>query len=496
MSNFAGVTFEDRIVTPSCDGIVRRAMFTDGILSGCVFSHSGATLTMSAGSLVICGRQIRHTAPTSWPVTDATSGFARLVLTIDLSRTSTVNDFDQVSAEVQYATAQDGFSRLVSGDVNAAGIKYQAVLCVVSLGAGGITGIVSSLPQAGANSRAGLVYASAGSSGSSLALPRGQQVKIPLSQWKVKSEDGFSFSDGGIKLPMDGVILLMASVYFEGISTTSPANVGPYVHLNGVEVAGHLTYSQTISAVHMAPVLIPVEKGDVLTLHGRNVTRDGVCLPSAKMTALSLCYLTEGIPEVEDDNSGGSGGPGNNPSGGGSGSTQVPCTGISLNTFGIEFASKVTSVVGMQQTITATVTPANCTEKVIWTSSDNTVATVDNGVVTAGRNGQCIITVTCGAYSATCSVSVNGKQVKCTGITLDKTAIMFSKPMGGSTVGKQQTLTATVTPENCEEKVYWESSDTSVATVDNGVVTVTGSGGSCVITAYCGGYSATCDVTT
>lgn len=290
MSNFAGVTFAEQIVTPSDDGAVYNAIFSDGVLSGCGFSYSGATLTMAAGMLMISGRQIRHTAASSWPVVDAVSGYARLVLTIDLTQASTADDFRQVSTEVQYAAALDGFSSLAAGDINAAGTRYQAVLCVVSLGAGGITGIVSALPVA-APKAAAAAYASAGGTGDNLALPKDAKVSISLNAWKVRSSEDFSFSGGGIRVPRAGNVLLFASVYFNSPSEANPANVGPYVHLNGAEVAGHLTYSQSVSAVHLAPVIVPVNAGDVLTLLARSANRDGSCIPGAKMTTLTVVYL-------------------------------------------------------------------------------------------------------------------------------------------------------------------------------------------------------------
>lgn len=290
MSNFAGVTFAEQIVTPSDDGVVYNAILSDGVLTGCGFSYSGATLTMAAGLLILRGRNIRHTAASSWPVVDAVSGYARLVLTIDLTQASTVDDFNQISTEVQYATALDGFSSLQQTDINAAGTKYQAVLCVVSLGTGGITGIVSALPVSAPRASAS-AYASAGGLGDSLALPKDQKVSVPLSQWKVRSGEEFSFSGGGIRVPRAGNVLLFASVYFNSPTEAAPANVGPYVHLNGAEVAGHLTYSQSVSAVHLAPVIVAVQAGDVLTLLARSANRDGSCIPSAKMTTLTVLYL-------------------------------------------------------------------------------------------------------------------------------------------------------------------------------------------------------------
>ena len=146
-ANFSGVTFAQQRVTPIDDAIIRRAMLEDGTLTGCRFSYSGSTLTMAAGQLIVCGRQIRHAASENWAVVGASSGYARLLLTIDLTRSATKDTFDQVNVSVEYASSQEGFLPLVQEDINAAGITYQIQLCVVSLGASGITGIVSQLEQ-------------------------------------------------------------------------------------------------------------------------------------------------------------------------------------------------------------------------------------------------------------------------------------------------------------------------------------------------------------
>lgn len=142
---FTGATFAMQRVAPTDDAIVRRAMLTDGILCGCTLSCSGTTLTMGAGQLMICGRQIRHVADQNWPITGATNGFARLVLSVDLTRTATKDTFDQVVTEIEYATSQNGFADLAQEDINNGASIYQVPVCVVSLGAGGITGIVEML---------------------------------------------------------------------------------------------------------------------------------------------------------------------------------------------------------------------------------------------------------------------------------------------------------------------------------------------------------------
>ena len=82
----------------------------------------------------------------------------------------------------------------------------------------------------------------------------------------------------------------------------------------------------------------------------------------------------------------------------------VAVTGVTLD------KSEVSITVGKTATLTATITPSNATNKnVSWTSSDEGVATVENGVVTAVAEGSATITVTTedGKYSASCEVTVS-----------------------------------------------------------------------------------------
>lgn len=164
MSNFTGVTFAQQKVLPSDDAIIRRSILSDGVLHGCELSYSGSTLTMGAGQLLICGRQIRHPSAQNWAVTDATSGFARLVLTVDLTRTASKEVFDQVVESIQYATSQDGFPYLNQTNINTFGSVYQIAVCTVSLGAGGITGIVDQIGPCEAVGGGGLNFKVVGGS--------------------------------------------------------------------------------------------------------------------------------------------------------------------------------------------------------------------------------------------------------------------------------------------------------------------------------------------
>ncbi len=80
----------------------------------------------------------------------------------------------------------------------------------------------------------------------------------------------------------------------------------------------------------------------------------------------------------------------------------MPVTGVALNKSTMELQ------VGKTETLTATVTPENASEPgVTWTSSDATVATVnENGVVSAVAKGTATITATAGGKSAACTVTV------------------------------------------------------------------------------------------
>ena len=72
-------------------------------------------------------------------------------------------------------------------------------------------------------------------------------------------------------------------------------------------------------------------------------------------------------------------------------------------------ASEITLSVGETATLTATVYPANATEKTVtWTSSDRSVATVSkSGQITALAEGSATITASAGGKTAACEVTVS-----------------------------------------------------------------------------------------
>ena len=80
--------------------------------------------------------------------------------------------------------------------------------------------------------------------------------------------------------------------------------------------------------------------------------------------------------------------------------TPVAATGISLN------QTTAVLAVGEGLTLNATVEPADATTETIWSTSDESVATVENGVVTALKAGVVTITATNNGLTATCTVVV------------------------------------------------------------------------------------------
>ncbi len=97
----------------------------------------------------------------------------------------------------------------------------------------------------------------------------------------------------------------------------------------------------------------------------------------------------------------------------------VAVTGVTLN--------KATTSIekGATETLTATVSPDNATDKTVtWTSSDTNIASVDNsGVVTAVAAGSATITASAGGFSATCTVTVTEPVAESRTLTLDKTTL-------------------------------------------------------------------------
>ena len=138
----------------------------------------------------------------------------------------------------------------------------------------------------------------------------------------------------------------------------------------------------------------------------------------------------------------------------------------------------------------ATITPPDAeNEPIVWSSSDNTIATVDQkGLVTLRKSGT--VTIICTAkndasLAASCRITI---LQAVTGIKLDQSNITMN-------VGETFRLTYVLTPANASNvAVTWISTNNAVASVDkNGQVSAKGVGqASILLKTTDGGYIATC----
>lgn len=151
---------------------------------------------------------------------------------------------------------------------------------------------------------------------------------------------------------------------------------------------------------------------------------------------------------------------------------------VKVSRITLSASTGLTLTKGQTQKLTATVAPANATNKAVtWKTSDKNVATVsENGLVTAVGGGDATITCTAKDGSnvkATCKVTV----------TVPVSGIQLSQTSAALTVGDTLTLTKTIYPSDAtNQAVTWTSSSDAVASVDsNGKITAK-TAGSAVIT--------------
>ena len=171
--------------------------------------------------------------------------------------------------------------------------------------------------------------------------------------------------------------------------------------------------------------------------------------------------------------------------------TTVPVTGIALN------KKTLTIEVNNTEQLTATVLPADATNKdYIWGTSNNNVTVVD-GLVTGVSEGTVYVfaTITDGntVFADTCSVTVTAAKpepIPVAGVSLDVANLSLEVNQTGQ-------LTATVMPANADNQtVYWASDDNGIATVSSaGLVTGVAEGRTTItVVTEDGSFTATCNV--
>lgn len=164
----------------------------------------------------------------------------------------------------------------------------------------------------------------------------------------------------------------------------------------------------------------------------------------------------------------------------------VAVTSVTLDAASMELLE------GESYTLTATISPSNAdNQKIIWASSNVSVVSVKEGVVTALKAGKATITAKSddGGKTATCEITVNAKVYPVENVSLNRTSVELTE-------GEEITLTATVKPDNATNKsVTWSSSDPSVAEVVDGKVAALAPGSATVtVKTDDGGMVATCAI--
>lgn len=164
---------------------------------------------------------------------------------------------------------------------------------------------------------------------------------------------------------------------------------------------------------------------------------------------------------------------------------KVPITSVEID------SENVTLPRGNNKTLSVIVNPSDTTEnkKVTWTSSDNSIATVDaNGVVTAVDAGTVTITAKVGSKTDKVKVTVI---VPITEFTIADSETEIIK-------GETKALTTTINPSDTTEDttITWTSADTSIATVDStGKVTGVAEGTAKITGTLKNGKKVECSVT-
>lgn len=142
---------------------------------------------------------------------------------------------------------------------------------------------------------------------------------------------------------------------------------------------------------------------------------------------------------------------------------KVPVTGVDI------LSNSISLEVGKTDTIPYAIYPSNCSDKKVnWTSSNDSIALVDDGVVTGVSVGDAIITITTndGGFTDNITVTVVNPVIHVDSVSLDKNEADIE-------VNQHLQLNATVLPSDASDKsVTWSSSNNAIAEVDsNGLVT-------------------------
>lgn len=148
---------------------------------------------------------------------------------------------------------------------------------------------------------------------------------------------------------------------------------------------------------------------------------------------------------------------------------------------------EVTLMVGESQQMTATLSPIESNDKVVWSCEDKSVAEITpDGIVYALGVGKTMITAQANE-NVKKSVEITVTGIPTENITLDKTNLLLEE-------GEGVRLTANVAPSNTTDRLIWTSDDETVASVDETGMVVARKYGNATIQVVSGNHTASCTV--
>ena len=281
-------------------------------------------------------------------------------------------------------------------------------------------------------------------------------------EWKSENEDVATVSDGGLVKAIgagDARIIVTTANGKRDVCDVTVYVPAVSIQISQKEAA--LTLGDTLV---LNAVMLPLESTDELKWRTSNA--NVATVENGKVTA-----LTDGIAQITAYTDSGV-----------SESCKVTVKSISVE--GLKLTEQeVNMYKGNEHLLTAVLTPENATNKAIeWESSDEDIATVDDGLISAKEKGTAKITATSvdGKYKSVCKVNVgiasSMVRIYDQNQTIVKNLILNT---GDSTI-----LSTKLYPSDTTDTVSWKSSKEDIVEVFDGEVVAGMEEGTATITAY------------
>lgn len=356
---------------------------------------------------------------------------------------------DQVEdGEVYY----DNVSDLIVGGINNANYKIGGNTIAVAVGSIGTTKLNTSGTVATFNFK---LLKNPGVSGTNIRVS-----KIMYSEGKADSEQ-IEITNPNCSITIKGIVP-MTGLAIEYISTK--LNVGESVQMKVSKLPVDTTDTSTITYISSNPSVATVNSNGLVTAVSNGITTlSAKCVSNDGKEYTEVCGLINVF---------------------------TPLTSVTLNKTSatLHKGAELNLVPTPNENVSANV-------EYIWTSSNESVATVDStGKVTAVGVGSTTITVTATdgtkTVTDTCNVTVDSPL---TGLELTSSENVYLE------IGATETATMSVVPvpgdTTDNTTITYTSSNENVVTVSaDGIITAVNEG-SATVTAKCGNFSVTCNVT-